>query len=144
MEHHLFVAAVLMRTTVRFSRKSPLNFGVLLRTTVRFSLRTYFVEQPSVPRAQFPAMPVCNAPFSNQVHMLRCSRSLVTVSGTCPLNVILSGGCGTVLIGYCDYHPVTKLPKIGCCDYFSNVPNVLLLSPCDYFLAVSRGSHNIR
>ena len=23
----------------------------------------------------------------------------------------------TVLIGYCDYHPVTKLPKIGCCDY---------------------------
>ena len=22
----------------------------------------------------------------------------------------------TVLIGYCDYHPVTKSPKIGCCD----------------------------
>ena len=23
----------------------------------------------------------------------------------------------TVLIGYCDYHPVTKSPKIGCYDY---------------------------
>ena len=23
----------------------------------------------------------------------------------------------TVLIGYYDYHPVTKLPKIGSCDY---------------------------
>ena len=33
----------------------------------------------------------------------------------------------TALIGYYDYHPVTKSPKIGCCDYFSNVPNVLLV-----------------
>ena len=23
----------------------------------------------------------------------------------------------TVVIGYCDYHPVTKSPKIGSCDY---------------------------
>ena len=37
----------------------------------------------------------------------------------------------TVIIGYCDYHPVTKSPKIG------------RLSACDYFLAGSRGSHNI-
>ena len=28
-----------------------------------------------------------------------------------------AGGGSTVLIGYCDYHTVTKLPKIGCCDY---------------------------
>ena len=33
----------------------------------------------------------------------------------------------TVLIGYYDYHPVTKLPKIGYCDCFSNVPNSILL-----------------
>ena len=33
----------------------------------------------------------------------------------------------TVLIRYCDYHPVTKSPKIGCFDYFSNVPNVRLV-----------------
>ena len=32
-----------------------------------------------------------------------------------------------VLIRYYDYHRVTKSPKIGCCDYFSNVPNVLLV-----------------
>ena len=32
----------------------------------------------------------------------------------------------TVLIRYYDYHPVTKSPKIGCCDYFSNVPNIHL------------------
>ena len=45
-------------------------------------------------------------------------------------------GKNTVLIGYCDYHPVTKLPKKGCCDYFSNVPNVLLvLSPRDNYQA---------
>ena len=33
----------------------------------------------------------------------------------------------TVLIGYYDYHPVTKLPKIGSYDCFSNVPNSILL-----------------
>ena len=33
----------------------------------------------------------------------------------------------TVPIGYCDYHPVTKSAQIGCCDYFSNVPNVRLV-----------------
>ena len=33
----------------------------------------------------------------------------------------------TLLIGYYDYHPVTKSPKIGSCDYFSNVPNVRLV-----------------
>ena len=30
---------------------------------------------------------------------------------------------GTVHIIYCEYHPVTKSPKIGCCDHFSNVAN---------------------
>ena len=33
----------------------------------------------------------------------------------------------TVLIGYYDYHPVTKSPKIGCYDCFSNVPNILFV-----------------
>ena len=56
----------------------------------------------------------------------------------------------TVLIGYYDYHPVTKSPKIGCYDssqipvYYSRIFALWQLSACDYFLAVSRGSHNIR
>ena len=29
---------------------------------------------------------------------------------------LLSTKIITVLIGYCDYNPVTKLPKIGSCD----------------------------
>ena len=33
----------------------------------------------------------------------------------------------TVLVGYYDYHPVTKSPRIGYCDCFSNVPNSILL-----------------
>ena len=33
----------------------------------------------------------------------------------------------TVLIGYYDYHPVTKSPEIGYCECFSNVPNSILL-----------------
>ena len=33
----------------------------------------------------------------------------------------------TVLFRYCDYHPKTKSPKIGCCVFFSNVPNVRLV-----------------
>ena len=51
--------------------------------------------------------------------------------------------CITVLIGYYDYHPVTKSPKIGSYDCLFHFIT-LEISPCDYFLAVSRGSHNIR
>ena len=45
MEHHLFLAEVLMRTAVRFSQNSPGKFVVLQRTTVQFS---FFMEQHSV------------------------------------------------------------------------------------------------
>ena len=43
----------------------------------------------------------------------------------------------TVIIGYCDYHPVTKLPNIGCCDYsqtsfyYSRIIALWQLSACD-------------
>ena len=39
-------------------------------------------------------------------HLNMIINTLITI-----INVI------TVLIGYCDYHPVTKSPKIGCYDY---------------------------
>ena len=58
-------------------------------------------------------------------------------------------GGSTVLIGYYDYPPVTKFPKIGYCDcsqipfYYSRIISLWQLSACQYFLAVSRGSHNI-
>ena len=57
----------------------------------------------------------------------------------------------TLVIGYCDYHPVTN---IGYYDYFpcSQFQISFLkcyialcgLLPCDYFFVLSRGSHNIR
>ena len=56
----------------------------------------------------------------------------------------------TVIIGYYGYHPVTKSPKIWSYDcsqtpfYYSRIIALWQLSACDYFLALSRGSHNIR
>ena len=57
-------------------------------------------------------------------------------------NVLSLRMFNTVLIGYCDDHPVTKSPKMWCCDYFSNVPNVPLVStlellPCDNYRPVT-------
>ena len=53
-------------------------------------------------------------------------------------------------ISYIRTHPVTKWPEIGsyvCSQipfYYSRIIALWQLSACDYFLAVSRGSHNIR
>ena len=46
-----------------------------------------------------------------------------TLCGSCTnlhqtlLTLVNTLRVSTVLIEYCDYHPVTKSPEIGCCDY---------------------------
>ena len=101
-------------------------------------------------------------PFQNACQNTRCPRTLLrTLYSVKPFvkcsakltnawHFSCSNIANTVLIGYCDYHPVTKWPRIGCCDYsqmsfyYSRIIALWQLSACDYFLAESRGRHNIR
>ena len=55
-----------------------------------------------------------------------CYVEKITISRFVPTHACLSW-LSIVLIGYYGYHPVTTLPKIGSCDFFSNAPNVLLV-----------------
>ena len=92
--HHLFLAVVLLRTTLQFSHKSPGKFAVLLRTAMRFSPKTFFKNQPSVPL--FPSLAALRAscgqhkilccqahgfdPPSEHKHLHACSRPILRCS----------------------------------------------------------------
>ena len=83
------------------------------------------------------------------VHFLTACRHTIVVHLRQKNLLLASSLYYTVLIGYYDYI-VTKLPKIGSYDcsqitfYYSRIIALWQFSACDYFRAVSRGSHNIQ